>query len=139
MSELAQDNVASVPTAEQTEQQLLQTQQPKKDPMQGLSDMFTLYKVPFTNLVTKMSNNSLRRLIRALVFMPLDDMKLNLKNKEERMAWQIGEELLKAKLTMIHYTLIEQQMKQEQERQATLKENTVQTEEKVVESTEVKV
>jgi hypothetical protein len=121
-------------TPQQVEQDVLKDQTPKS-PMENLSAMVELYKTPFINLVNgKLSNNSLRRLIKALVLMPLEDMPLNFKRKEEKMAWQIGEELMKAKLTLIHYTMLEQQMKQEQDRLELTKEPAVKLDETMVES-----
>jgi hypothetical protein len=111
-------------SAAEVEQDILTEQQKaQKDPMQGLSDMITLYKFPFTNLVNKLSNNSLRRLCIDLVLVPLEDPKINKNNKDEKMAFIVGEELMKAKITMIHYTMLQEQMKQEQLKQELAKSN----------------
>lgn len=122
-------------TASEVEKDILKEQLPvQKDPMQGLSDMVSLYRFPFFNLVNKLSNNSLKRLIKDLVLVPLEEPTINKNNKEEKTAFTIGEELMKAKITMIHYTMLQEQMKQEQEKQALKSNELASTPETVVES-----
>lgn len=119
-------------TPQEVEQKLIKKE---TSPMEGLAEKVNVMKFPFLNLVDRLSNKSLRRLIKALVLVPLEDMKVNFNVKEEKTAWSIGEELLKAKMTMIHFTLLEHEIQKEQERQRILAENPpVQTDSNVVES-----
>jgi len=130
-----QDNnglVINPPEASQTPQQVEQNLvKAEKSPLEGLADKIHLLRYPFCNVVDGLSNKSLRRLIKALVLMPLEDkIKPNLKRKEEEVAWRWGEEILMAKMTIIHHSLLEHEIKKEQERQALA----VQTPNSVVES-----
>lgn len=107
---------------EDIEKQLIKEQTPK-DPMEGIANLIFTYKTPFINIVNGLSNKALRRLIKALVLLPLEDFVPYMKEKNEKMAWQVGEKLLHAKLTMIHYTALEEQAKQQEEREKILAEN----------------
>lgn len=106
------------------EKELIKEQTPQ-DPMAGIASLIATYKIPFINLVNNASNKALRRLIKALVLLPLEDFVPNMKEQNERMAWQIGEKLLHAKLTLIHYTALEETARQEEEKQKILAEQKV--------------
>lgn len=112
----------AVASPEDVEKQLVKEQTPE-DPMAGIASLISTYKIPFVNIVSGLSNKALKRLIKALVLLPLEDYVPNMKEKNEKMAWQIGEKLLHAKLTLIHYTALEEQVKQEADRQKILEEN----------------
>lgn len=120
--DLNNPGVVAQASAADIEKQLVQDQTPK-DPMAGIAQMIAAYKIPFVNLVDQLSNKSLRRLLKSLVLLPLEDYFPNLKNKEEKTAFAVGEKLLQAKLTLIHYTALEEQAKQAAEREKILAEN----------------
>jgi hypothetical protein len=109
-------------TPEEIEAQLVKEQIPE-DPMAGIAQMIAGYKTPFVNLVDGLSSKSLKRLLKALVLLPLEDFVPNMKRKEEKTAFLVGEKLLHAKLTMIHYTALEEQARQAADRERILAEN----------------
>lgn len=93
-------NVTTAPA--EVEQQLLQQQLPKEvDPVAAATMLFGLYIGRFCNNLEALSNKSLRRVIRALVAQPLEDLKPNLKNPLEKETYAIGEKLLEAKTTIV--------------------------------------
>jgi hypothetical protein len=72
------------------------------------SMLFGLYYPKFCQGVDMCSNKSLRRLIKALVGVPLVDEVPNLKIPLEKTAFAIGENLLQAKMTMMIHVLYNQ-------------------------------
>lgn len=91
------------------------------------SMMFGLYYPQFKTLVDNLSNNSLRRLIKAMVAVPLEDANVNLKLKEERVAYAICEKLMISKFGLVMHVLWEHEQdlkKQEETNKEEKKENT---------------
>jgi hypothetical protein len=86
---------------------------------ESASLLFGLYIGKFANLVNKLSSKSLRRLIYSLVAVPLEEAKLNLKNEDERTAYQIAEQLLVSKSALIMSTYATE----ERNRQAVIEQN----------------
>lgn len=86
---------------------------------ESASLLFGLYIGKFANTVNKLSSKSLKRLIYSLVAVPLEEARLNLKNEEERTAYQIGEQLLVAKSALIMSTYATE----EKNRQALIEKN----------------
>src|ERR1039458_8705782 len=64
---------------------------------ESASMLFGMYLPKFASIVNKLSNKSLKRLIYSLVAVPLEEAKLNLKHEDERLAYQIAEQLLVSK------------------------------------------
>jgi hypothetical protein len=71
------------------------------------SATFALYYPYFVNAITsdKLSRKTLCRVILSLVSSPLKDPLVNLKRKEERDLWNLGEKLFQAKTVMVLHTL----------------------------------
>lgn len=83
---------------------------PKESFADGPATLFTLYWPMLRDKVeNKLSAKSLRRLIKAMICVPLEDAKLNIKLDEEREAYAIIERLMEAKLVMILSALYEHQ------------------------------
>lgn len=80
---------------------------PTQDPMEVAAMLFTLYLPKFELMVDKLSNNSLRRILRALIKVPLVDANLNSVNEVEKTTFAIAERLLEAKWLMIQHSLYE--------------------------------
>lgn len=83
---------------------------------QSASMLFGLYFPKFTMMVEGLSNKSLKRLIIALVAVPLEDAKLNLNNEKERMTYAIAEQLLVSKSALILSTAYEHEQKLNEEK-----------------------
>lgn len=76
--------------------------------------VFGMYFPKFVSMVDQLSNKSLKRVLIALVGTPLEDVKPNLKNSEEKAAYLLGEELLKAKMVIIIDAMYRNQQQAEQ-------------------------
>lgn len=83
---------------------------------ESASMLFGLYFPKFSAMVEGLSNKSLKRLIIALVAVPLEDAKLNLNNEKERMAYAIAEQLLVSKSALILSTAYEHEQKLNEEK-----------------------
>jgi hypothetical protein len=88
-----------------------ETQEPpvQRHPAEGAAAMFGLYFPIFKNLLLRLSNKQLRRLLSALVEVPLNGDKYKALEEAERQVYLIGDKLLQAKWSMILYTLMEHQ------------------------------
>lgn len=76
---------------------------------------FYAYLPRFKGMVESMSSRMLKRLIIALVEVPLNEKTYDPKNQSEKDAFLIGDQLLQAKMSMIIHTLYEK-MEQEKEK-----------------------
>lgn len=85
------------------------TEQLQTDPVASAAMMFGLYYVKFAQLVDKLSNKSLRRLIKSLIASPLEDVKPNFKINEERVAFSMGERLFESKMVIVLDTMYNKQ------------------------------
>lgn len=89
---------------------------------ESASMLFELYFPKFSGLVETLSNKSLKRLIIALVAVPLEDARLNLNNEKEKMTYAIAEQLLVSKSALILSTAYEHEQKLKAEQEAKLEE-----------------
>lgn len=98
----------------------------EKSNADGPAMLFSFYWPIVSNKIDTLSNNSLRRLLKAIICIPLEDAKLNLKLVEEREVYAICERLMEAKLVMTLTALYENQdelKKLSEDSQQTPKEN----------------
>lgn len=72
-----------------------------QSPEDAAAMLFKLYWPIFKNVVERLSNKSLKRLIKAMIAVPLEDAYPNLKNEIEKNAYAISERLLQAKVLMV--------------------------------------
>jgi len=93
---------------EETKKESLPPPQPT-DPVEAASLIFGMYYPKFLQLILGLSNKSLKRLIRALIGIPLEEAMPNFKNEKERAAFAIGERLLEAKTLIIIHTMYQKQ------------------------------
>ncbi len=75
-----------------------------EDPMELAAMFFTLYNPKFQQLLVQMSNKELRRLVVALIEVPMEEPP-NFTSEQGKTALQIGLRLLEAKYMMIMSTL----------------------------------
>lgn len=69
--------------------------------------LFQLYYPKYAQLVDQLSSNSMRRLLKAIVAVPLEDATLNLDRPEEKTAYAVLEKLMISKMSLVLYTLME--------------------------------
>lgn len=69
----------------------------EQDPAEIFASLFYIYFPRFSALVGKMSNRGLRRLLRALLEVPLNDKPYKMLEKEEREAFAIANRLQESK------------------------------------------
>jgi len=81
--------------------------------------LFGLYYPKFQILVDQLSNKSLKRLITALIAVPLEDARLNLNNEKERMVYAIAEQLLISKSALILHSYAKHETDKESAKQET--------------------
>jgi hypothetical protein len=79
----------------------------ESDPAGSASMLFGLYYPKFSQALETLPAKSLRRLLRALVGVPLVDASPNLKRPEERVAYSVAERLLEAKTVVALHNLFE--------------------------------
>jgi hypothetical protein len=108
--------------AVQLEQEMIKQQQSEQTPPEEVAAaMFNLYLPRFQMMVDKLSNKSLRRVLKALIEYPLveEDTKLS---ELEKDTFLVAENLILAKVMMINHTLMQQQVDlQSQQESDTLK------------------
>jgi len=73
------------------------------------STTFGLNFPRFCMYVDRLSNKSLRRMIKALVGVPLEDLRPNMKNDAEREAFALGHHCFEAKVALFIDALLTQQ------------------------------
>src|ERR1041385_8941355 len=95
-------------TAEEIEQQQIQAAA-NRDPLESATLLFTLYYPRFCAALDTLPAKSVRRLIRAIIGVPLAEATPNLKRPEERTAYAIAERLKEANLIITLDTLYKHQ------------------------------
>jgi len=68
------------------------------------AQLFQLYHPMFTNIVAKLSNKQLRRVINALIKYPIEMENYKPKDENENNAYLIGDRLLQSKYVMMIFT-----------------------------------
>lgn len=84
-------------------------QAPAKSIDDVASMTFGLYFPKFCMGVDKLHVKSLRRILKALVGVPLEDLSINLKRTEEKQMFGMGQHLMEAKMALIFSQLIKAQ------------------------------
>ena len=103
MSEAAvQVEGGTVEVTDKTEQVLPVTQQ---NPLELHAQFFTLYWPKFCQLVMKLSNKQLRRVLMAVVEHPLNEKPFHFTTQEEKDAFNIGVQLAQSNALMQMVTL----------------------------------
>lgn len=74
---------------------------------ESASTLFTLYFPKFCELLDQLPAKALRRLLKAIIAVPLIDAKPNLNRPEERTAYAIAERLTEAKMVITLEVLYE--------------------------------
>lgn len=82
---------------EKTPEELISEQ----DPGAAAGALFALYGSKFFNIVNQMSNKQLRRLVKALVTYPLEDVFVNTKVPIEMNAYHIGNEMITSRFLAV--------------------------------------
>lgn len=101
--------------AVQLEQEMIkQAQGSQTPPEEVAASMFNLYLPRFQMMVDKLSNKSLKRVLKALIEYPLVVDETNL-SKTEKETFLVAENLILAKVMMINHTLLEQQVELQSE------------------------
>lgn len=85
----------------------------KFDPVQSASAVFSMYFPIYCQCLEKLSRKQIIRVTKAIVGMPLEETKLNLKDPAEVRAFMLGEKLLQAKMVITHHVLTEKQKESE--------------------------
>jgi len=93
-------------------QEQLQRATTDYDPFEAAAKIFTMFLPQFRMLVRSMSNRQLRRLVMALIEVPLQKKDYKHPTKEEQAAFMVGDRLLQAKWAMMLQTLEEHARKQ---------------------------
>lgn len=100
---------------EQPKQEEVPNSQPEQSPPQladvaeSASTAFGLNFPRFCAHVDRLSSKSLRRMIKALIGTPLEDLRPNLKNQQEKDAFALGHHCFEAKFALILNSLLTQQ------------------------------
>jgi hypothetical protein len=81
----------------------------ESDPSGSASMLFGLYYPKFSQALDTLPAKSLRRLLRALIGVPLVNASPNLKRSEERVAYSVAERLLEAKTVVTLHNLFQHQ------------------------------
>lgn len=93
--------------AQKLEQEMITQEQFNQTPPEEVAaTMFNLYLPRFQMLVGKLSNKSLRRVLKALVEYPLVEEEYKL-SEQEKDVFLVAENLILAKVMMINHTLME--------------------------------
>jgi len=97
--------------AAQIEQEMIKQAEANQTPPQEVAAaMFNLYLPRFQMMVDKLSNKSLRRVLKALIEYPLVEEDFKFSGELEKETFLIAENLILAKVMMINHTLMEQQI-----------------------------
>lgn len=96
--------------ARNLEQEMIAQEQFNQTPPEEVAaTMFNLYLPRFQMLVGKLSNKSLRRVLKALVEYPLVEEEYKL-SEQEKDVFLVAENLILAKVMMINHTLMEHEV-----------------------------
>jgi hypothetical protein len=87
-------------TPEQVEQQLIKEQQPTFDPMDASAHVFQSYLPKYKQVVAQLSNKQARRVLNALIEVPLNEKPYKHNSQLEKAAFLLGDRLLQARWTM---------------------------------------
>ena len=97
--------------AAQIEQEMIKRAEENQTPPQEVAAaMFNLYLPRFQMMVDKLSNKSLRRVLKALIEYPLVEEDFKFSGELEKETFLIAENLILAKVMMINHTLMEHQI-----------------------------
>lgn len=97
--------------AVQLEQEMIEQQKATQTPPEEVAaTMFNLYLPRFQLMVDKLSNKSLKRVLRALIEYPLVEEETKFSTNMEKETFLVAENLILAKIMMINHTLMEQQV-----------------------------
>lgn len=97
--------------AVQLEQEMIkQAQGSQTPPEEVASAMFNLYLPRFQMMVDKLSNKSLKRVLRALIEYPLVEEDTKFSSDLEKETFLVAENLILAKIMMINHTLMEHEI-----------------------------
>lgn len=77
----------------------------QRNPEDVAAAMFSMYFPIFHNVTKKLSNKQLRRILNALVEVPLNGKEYKMLKKDEKEVFQIGSALLESKWQMMLYAL----------------------------------
>jgi len=96
-------------TAQEIETDLLakkfEEQASNVPPEETAAKLWTLYWPLYRSAVNNMSNKQMRRVMKALIEVPLNSKEYKLMSKEEKQVFAIGTNLLEAKWQMMLHTL----------------------------------
>lgn len=96
--------------AVQLEQEMIKHEQLNQTPPEEVAaSMFNLYLPRFQAMVDKLSNKSLRRVLKALIEYPLVEEDFKFSGELEKEAFLVAENLILAKVMMINHTLMQHQ------------------------------
>jgi hypothetical protein len=97
--------------AVQLEQEMIKQEQLNQTPPEEVAaSMFNLYLPRFQLMVDKLSNKSLRRVLKALIEYPLVEEDFKFSNELEKEAFLVAENLILAKVMMINHTLMQHEV-----------------------------
>jgi len=97
--------------AVQLEQEMIKQEQLAQTPPEEVAaSMFNLYLPRFQMMVDKLSNKSLKRVLRALIEYPLVEEDTKFSSDLEKETFLVAENLILAKIMMINHTLMEHEM-----------------------------
>ena len=107
---MTNDQTQQNPLVTETVEQPVVEQQPRPtssglSPTEAAATMFYMYLPKYKQLVDTLSNKQARRVLKALVEVPLQNADYKHPTEEEKTAFLIGDRLLQAKFVMMLETL----------------------------------
>jgi hypothetical protein len=97
--------------AVQLEQEMIKQEQLNQTPPEEVAaSMFNLYLPRFQLMVDKLSNKSLRRVLKALIEYPLVEDDFKFSSELEKETFLVAENLILAKVMMINHTLMQHEV-----------------------------
>ena len=93
------------PTPTIVNNQFVNLPDPDQDPVEVAAMLFTMYHPKYEQLVDKLTGKSARRLLKAIIGVPLVDRNFNHTNETERNTFAIAERLMEAKWIIIQASL----------------------------------
>ena len=104
--------------AVQLEQEMIKQEQLNQTPPEEVAaSMFNLYLPRFQMMVDKLSNKSLRRVLKALIEYPLVEEDFKFSGELEKETFLVAENLILAKVMMINHTLMQHQVDLQEEKE----------------------
>jgi len=102
----------------QLEQEMIKQEQLNQTPPEEVAaSMFNLYLPRFQLMVDKLSNKSLRRVLKALIEYPLVEEDFKFSNELEKETFLVAENLILAKVMMINHTLMQHEVDLQSEKE----------------------